>query len=86
MFSRPKPPLPPKVHTVSVRFGPMVEIKAEGLGLVVAPILTLIVVVVVVMGSVIGGDAALDRIGSIFSPDQAAPAVAERPPPDPADK
>lgn len=82
MFSRKITPAPPvRTHSVSVRFGRVMEVQAEGWGLVVAPILALIVIVAVTAGVWLGGSTATTVGGrALTRMAQAEPAVGERPP------
>jgi len=82
IFRKAQPSLPaPKNNSVWVKFGPMIEIKADGWGLVVAPLLALIIVVVVVFGASVGGSAMVNGIGNIVRVAQSTPEADEKPPP-----
>lgn len=83
MFSRKMKTAPPmRPHFVSVRFGRLMEVQAEGWGIVAAPILALVVVIAVAMGVWFAGTTAATEGAKIVQRlAQAEPAVDERPPP-----
>lgn len=82
LFRKQQPPLPaPPNNSVSVKFGPMIEVKADGWGLLVAPVIIVAIAALLILGASLGGSAMVDGIGDLVRASQASPEEIEKPPP-----